>query len=151
MLSFCNIQTWGCRVPVGAFSRILNHIRCSRVVRTVVQSRAGQSSICLVYNWLICSVLACFWNIFSNFIVYFFWTYVFGFGNRIRFFLVFDLDCVYLASVHLPFCYWYISAHTVYPSALPESAVLHIQNEWMIHLYSALLCIAVHPKRFTII
>ncbi len=24
-------------------------------------------------------------------------------------------------------------------------------NEWMMHLYSALLCIAVHPKRFTII
>ncbi len=23
-------------------------------------------------------------------------------------------------------------------------------NEWMMHLYSALLCIAVHPKRFTI-
>ncbi len=25
-----------------------------------------------------------------------------------------------------------------------------ILNEWMMHLYSALLCIAVHPKRFTI-
>ncbi len=23
-------------------------------------------------------------------------------------------------------------------------------NEWMVHLYSALLCIVVHPKRFTI-
>ncbi len=23
-------------------------------------------------------------------------------------------------------------------------------NEWMMHLYSTLLCIAVHPKRFTI-
>ncbi len=23
-------------------------------------------------------------------------------------------------------------------------------NEWMMHLYSALLCIAVHPKRFTL-
>ncbi len=23
-------------------------------------------------------------------------------------------------------------------------------NEWMMHLYSALLCIAIHPKRFTI-
>ncbi len=24
-------------------------------------------------------------------------------------------------------------------------------NEWMMYLYSALLCIVVHPKRFTII
>ncbi len=24
-------------------------------------------------------------------------------------------------------------------------------NEWMIYLYSALLCIVVHPKRFTIV
>ncbi len=23
-------------------------------------------------------------------------------------------------------------------------------NEWMMHLYSALLCIAVHPKHFTV-
>ncbi len=23
-------------------------------------------------------------------------------------------------------------------------------NEWMMHLYSAFLCIVVHPKRFTI-
>ncbi len=25
-----------------------------------------------------------------------------------------------------------------------------LMNEWMMHLYSALLCIVVHPKRFTI-
>ncbi len=23
-------------------------------------------------------------------------------------------------------------------------------NEWMMHLYSAVMCIAVHPKRFTV-
>ncbi len=26
-----------------------------------------------------------------------------------------------------------------------------LMNEWMMHLYSALLCIVVHPKRFTIV
>ncbi len=41
---------------------------------------------------------------------------------------------------------------------VPDKSSLHsrlplgiIINEWMMHLYSALLCIAVHPKRFTII
>ncbi len=36
--------------------------------------------------------------------------------------------------------------------SLPEEWCLSggWMNEWMMHLYSALLCIAVHPKRFTI-
>ncbi len=32
-----------------------------------------------------------------------------------------------------------------------NKVVIEWMNEWMRHLYSALLCIVVHPKRFTII
>ncbi len=31
-----------------------------------------------------------------------------------------------------------------------QNSGVFLMNEWMMHVYSALLCIAVHPKRFTI-
>ncbi len=59
-------------------------------------------------------------------------------------------------------CHFYLSCHwwsTVHGSAeMDYWRISHIyrllyewMNEWMMHLYSALLCIAIHPKRFTII
>ncbi len=37
-----------------------------------------------------------------------------------------------------------------YCNALLGGCSARLMNEWMMHLYRALLCIAVHPKRFTI-
>lgn len=110
-MSFCNIQTWRSRVPEGAFSRILYPLYplfLSHVFSFLYKDK-------VLYVWSTIFSLLCF-SLFLKylpcFIVYIFGLMCLDLVTKLDFFSwCLTLDCVYLAFVHLPFCYWYISAH----------------------------------------